>query len=145
MESSDQNTKQAPWGIIVFIITLIVLAILAWQFLDKEQPAPTLEVEPVVSVEPEPVEEVQEPEAEPLPEPPEIIFPEPVEPEPVEKTPLPVLDESDTWVQENLSSLTWSSLKTYSIEPTEPSYAISNKKPVSGYSSKPMSKTASSR
>jgi len=107
MESSDQNTNQAPWGVILLIIALVVIGVLAWQVLDKEQTPPVEKIESIAEIEPEPVEEIPQPEPEPELVEPEIIIPEPIAPEPVEEVPLPVLDESDVWVQENLSSLTW--------------------------------------
>lgn len=107
MENTEQAQKQAPWAVIV-VIVIATLAIVVWQFMSKEpeQVTPLAEeVAPIIVetpiVEPEiiaekviePVEEVELPAAE-------------VE-EPEKVNPLPLLDESDAWVQEKLPTLTW--------------------------------------
>ncbi len=104
MENLESTQKQAPWAIIIITLAIIVAAVV-WQFIDEKvepEPVPVVEVieEPIVEpikVEPEPViEEVVEvlPEVEP-------------EPEVIEEDPLPNLNDSDSWVQEKLPSLTW--------------------------------------
>lgn len=109
MNSSDNPSRQTPWAIIIMIL-LIVSAILAWQLLkDDSQDEQKQQEAPAVIEEPKIIEEVVVPEATPeeiIPEPvaEEVVY-EPEEPE-VEII-LPALDESDSWIQTKLSSLTW--------------------------------------
>ncbi len=103
MENSENIQKQTPWGIIA-IIVVIILAIVVWQYMGKDE-AP-LVIEPVVEITPVAVETEEEPIIEEVVAQIEVIEPAPqIEVEPVK--PLPTLNESDSWVQEKLPSLTW--------------------------------------
>ena len=107
MENENQQSNEQSWGVVAFIVALIVFGLLAWFFYPKQtEPEPV--VEPIVQVEPEIVEqpekvEVQEVE-EQLPE----LEETPQAPPAIEEKPeLPQLEESDNWVIEKLPELTW--------------------------------------
>lgn len=107
MENTEQVQKQAPWGVIAVIIIAIVVIVI-WQFMSKEPeivaPALIEVVQPIVEA------PVEEPEILPIEE---VVTPEEVElpaseiQESEVVNPLPLLDESDSWVQEKLPTLTW--------------------------------------
>lgn len=103
MENSEQTTKQAPWLVIAIISSVILIAGI-WFFTNQEEPKQIIEVaeeiKPEISsieVVSEPIEEVIEPIEEVV----EEVIEETIAPV------LPLLDESDEWVQEKLPSLTW--------------------------------------
>ncbi len=106
MENSKQTQKQSSSLAIVIVIIVVILALVVWSFLDKKEvvkpskPTP-VKIKKVVKVEKPPVVEVVEPEPEPEPVVEEIV--EPV----VKKDPLPTLDDSDSWLQDKLSAMTW--------------------------------------
>ncbi|MCO4800017.1 MAG: DUF3014 domain-containing protein [Colwelliaceae bacterium] len=104
MEHS-QSTSQStvPWGIIVGII--IVIITLLWFILSEEEPEPVVIQEPVVEevLESQPILETEIIEPEVITEEVETIIEETVEPELL----IPTLDESDTWLEEKLPSITW--------------------------------------
>ncbi len=103
-ESSQQNLKKASWPLIAFIILVVIVIGVAWQFtgnkpvpvvIESPTPAPIIKPEPEeVVVITEPV--IEEPEVETVEE--EIV--------PIE-TPLPSLDESDEWLKIKLPEITW--------------------------------------
>lgn len=107
MDSSEYNQNQAPWAVIIVIVIVVVGAVVAWQFFAQD-PKPVSQVPDKVDV-----VEVQADEQLSEEEPAEIIetetapLPEPLPAEPVETNPLPSLNDSDAWVQENLADLTW--------------------------------------
>ncbi|SEK38939.1 Protein of unknown function [Colwellia chukchiensis] len=105
MSIQNAEQKHTPWAVIAIIIAVIIALVVYFYVLSEEESA--------VITEQAPVAVATEPEPEPLPEPePEVIAPE-LLPEPVSKTPikpeimLPTLDESDTWFEAKLPSLTW--------------------------------------
>ena len=106
VQTNESGSKGLTWLIIAVIISAIVIPI--YYFLVVEEPKSP---EPIVQeiIEPEPVVE-----PEPIPEP---IVEEFVEPEPAPETvveeveepkiQLPMLDESDSWLKQQLTQLTW--------------------------------------
>ena len=109
MSHPENTASQTPWAVIVIVLVAII-AVLVWQLMPQQTEAPVQPVavvEPEVTLEPEIIEE----EIEPLvvEEPEQIaVKPEPVvEEEVVEVDPLPSLDESDSWIQTQLASMTW--------------------------------------
>ena len=109
MSHPENTASQTPWAVIVIVLVAII-AVLVWQLMPQQTEVPVQPVavvEPEVTLEPEIIEE----EVEPLivEEPEQIaVKPEPVvEEEVVEVDPLPSLDESDSWIQTQLASMTW--------------------------------------
>ncbi|MFD2166291.1 DUF3014 domain-containing protein [Thalassotalea euphylliae] len=103
-----KDNKTVIWAVVVIVVAAIVLPIYYYLSVEKpKEPDAVVAPEPVVV--PEPVTE-PEPEPEVAPEPiPVELPPIEVEPEPVEEVinPLPELNESDSWLKEQLVSLTW--------------------------------------
>jgi len=103
-ESPQENLSKASWPLIVFIILVIIVIGVAWQFTGNK-PAPVVIENPtpvsVIEPEPEKVAVISEPVID-VPEV-EIVEEEIV---PVE-TPLPSLDESDEWLKIKLPEITW--------------------------------------
>jgi len=102
-ESIENRSKPSSWLLISIIIAVIV-ATSIWFYLDD-----TPEPEPIV-----PQVVVKESTKEVITEP--VVLQEPIvelieEPEPIVEVikvnPLPLLDESDSWLKEKLPSLTW--------------------------------------
>ena len=106
------NNNLVTWGIIAIVIAAIIGASYYYLSMDKPQPtpAPPVVIEEVAPEVVEPVVEdvVVEPEPEILPEPVELpaVEEEIVEPE-APKIQLPLIDESDSWIKEKLTQLTW--------------------------------------
>jgi len=110
-EQPAKESTLTTWVIVIIAVAAIVIPI--YYYLNVEKPlqqakTPVVEVtpvpiiEPVESVEPEPIE------PEPVIELELVEEPEMVEEEVAEPTPqLPNLDNSDTWVKEALTNLTW--------------------------------------
>ena len=108
-ENSSNNALMLTSGIII----LAIIAALAYYFLSSqpaEQPVTLVQPPPEVieeaaiepeEVEPEPVQIEPEIPAEPVEE--EIVAAEPEE----EIEPLPLLSESDSWLKEKVTELTW--------------------------------------
>lgn len=114
---APDNQEATNNKLITVVIALVVLAVVAaavYFYLGKQKneqvtvepqivvTEPEIIPEPIVEVQPEP--EVQE-APEPLVELPEIVEEPVVEEAP--KVELPLLDNSDSWIKEKLSSLTW--------------------------------------
>jgi len=112
MQESPQNQAKATnnWTVIAAVILVLIVGVAFYFF--QQQTAPHLEeVAPVISevvqdIEPVHFEEsvVEEEVVEVIPE---VVIPEPLEVEVVEKNPLPELNESDEWIKEKLTSMTW--------------------------------------
>lgn len=114
MQESPENQVQATnnnnWIVIVAII-LVLIAGVAFYFFQQQTASQVEEVAPVIpeivqEVEPVPIEVpvVEEEIVEVIPE---VVIPEPVEVEVVEENPLPELNESDDWIKEKLTTITW--------------------------------------
>lgn len=109
-ENNQSENKLLTWGLIVVIVTAIVIPI--YYYLNVEKPQ--LEKEQKAIVEAQTVEEVIEPVVETITEQEnEVVIDqlpiEPEEPAVIEapKVSLPSLDDSDTWLKQQLSELTW--------------------------------------
>jgi len=106
LEKSEQAGQgKAPWGLIGFIILVVIAIGVAWQFTgDKSVPVVINEPEIVVTETPE----KPEPLPEPIVEVPEVVVEEKVV-EIIEevKNPLPLLDNSDNWLKLKLPEITW--------------------------------------
>jgi len=104
MNSSTETVKNKPSiGLIASIIGVILVVLLSWLLVTKDEEkivevAPVL-IEPITPTVEETVEVVEEVIVEPIVEVVEEVA-EVIEP-------LPSLNESDTWLQEKLPSLTW--------------------------------------
>lgn len=105
IQAEENTTSKSSSWITTGIIISAVLVILIYFLFNKEEPAP---IDIIAPPEPVVIEEVI-----PLPEPvveeiaePEVVVEEIVIEEP-EVSPLPALNESDTWVQTQLEALTW--------------------------------------
>ncbi|WP_286266059.1 DUF3014 domain-containing protein [Thalassotalea atypica] len=115
MQQSPENPQVSPnknnWTVVVIIIVVLLAGLAYFLFLDEKQPpAPVEEVAPVVVAEPEVIVEevIEEPIIEDIPESfvedvVDIVEEEPV----IEEEPLPLLSESDNWIKEKMTSLTW--------------------------------------
>lgn len=111
MENSEQQEKrnnQSSW-ILIGAIILLVIALSYW-FTQQDSPAP-IEVAPDIIVD-EPIAEIIPIEPvvieEEIEEVVQVAIEVPVaEIEPVEESELPTLNESDVWVSDNLTTLTW--------------------------------------
>ena len=103
----NKGNNALTWATIIMLASAVIIPIFYFSFIDEEQPK-QVEQESVVP-EPKIIEEplVKEPVFV-APEP-EIIAPEPVIEEVVEppKPQLPLLDESDSWLKQQLTDLTW--------------------------------------
>jgi DUF3014 family protein len=109
MTNSDPAVKKSPYLNYVFLFIIVLLVAVTWFLYNKEQPAKPIKASPVVAPS---VTEVAKP-VEPLiaevvekKEPEVVEEPLPVE-ELVKKPLLPSLDDSDIWLQEKLSAMTW--------------------------------------
>ncbi len=116
MNMSSDETKPSSWALVTVIIVIVIGVFLAWKFLLSE---PKVEETPVVIDEPAVIEAplefpptIDEPIDESfttsLPEEPaqtEMPTQELLEPEIIPIT--PILDDSDSWVQEKLSAIIW--------------------------------------
>lgn len=112
-QGNTTNTAKASWGLIAFILLVIIVIGVAWQFTGSNTDiAKTQEpiIQPAVSVEPAPEK---------------ILAPAPVETEEItavippaatsqieelsvaQENPLPLLDESDNWLKLKLPEITW--------------------------------------
>ena len=112
-QGNTTNTAKASWGLIAFILLVIIVIGVAWQFTGSNTDiAKTQEpiIQPAVSVEPTPEK---------------ILAPAPVETEEItavippaatsqieelsvaQENPLPLLDESDNWLKLKLPEITW--------------------------------------
>lgn len=113
LETEQGAANKSTGPLILFIITITLVIVAFWLFTGGKTEKRVLDVaeltkqeevvaEPVEAAEPIVVVEALEPVsiAPPMPT---------IEIEPVEavETPLPVLDESDSWLQSKLSDLTW--------------------------------------
>jgi len=117
MQETPENQVQATNNnnlIVIVAIILVLIAGVAFYFSShkateqiEEVAQPTVEVNQ--DVESNPIDEVMDEEAEQtLPEViPEIVIPEPVEEVVVEENPLPLLNDSDDWIKEKLTTITW--------------------------------------
>jgi len=110
MQQSPENSSNNSLMLVGGIAIIAIVAAFAFFYSDTKQPEPvqqpiveeTLPPEPVV-VEPV-VEEIVEPEPEPI----EPVTQEVVELEPeVIEDPLPLLSESDSWLKDKVTELTW--------------------------------------
>jgi len=106
MENSDQTQKQFSPMVIIAIV-VVLLTVFAWQFFNAEKSTQVIAEKPVQVVKkevPEPIVKAVEEtisEVEPQQEDIQTIA------EPVEKNPLPLLNDSDSWMQEKLKTMTW--------------------------------------
>jgi len=107
MENSENTQKQSSVIIAIIVIIVILLAVLAWNFLKTEKTTSPIAEVPVYVKEktPEPIKPIEEtlpPETqqEVTEEITDLV-------EPVKENPLPSLNESDSWLQEKLQTMTW--------------------------------------
>jgi len=109
MENSDNTQEKSPVIIFIVVIVVILLAVIAWQFFNNEKSVPVAVEAPVEVVE-ETTESIIKPVDETLAEiEPQKEITEEVSTviEPVEENPLPSLNDSDSWLQEKLQTMTW--------------------------------------
>ncbi len=108
-QSITENTNhptQSSWALVAGILVFI-LAIIIWKYFLSEDEilSPPIDVVPPVES-PIPLDVVDVAEESPVIEP-QIEMPPETEVDLVEPVVLPPLNESDTWIQEQLSALTW--------------------------------------
>lgn len=107
MENSEQTKKQSSAIVFIIVIVVILLTVIAWGFFDKENITPVVAKTPVETVE-KIAKPIVKPVEESLPEPQkEVVEEVSAVVEPVVKNPLPSLNESDSWLQEKLQTMTW--------------------------------------
>ena len=105
MENPQSSTSSVPWGIIIGIAVVTGAAL--WYFLSQEKAIEPVEISPVVEVVVAP-ENLDSVEVEPTSEIVDIAPEEVVETIAVEPVSLlPTLDDSDTWLEEKLPTITW--------------------------------------
>ena len=114
MQQSSENPQVSSnknnWNVVVVIIVMLLAGLAYYLFLDaKQESAPIEEIAPVVIEEPEEIVEevIEEPIIEETPKPIVDEIVEVIEEEPIKEEPLPLLGESDDWVKEKMTALTW--------------------------------------
>lgn len=117
MENSDSNQtlnntapQTTPWLLIGVIITVVIFIVVAWQYTGDQTDVTSSAIQPPIKEEvrveaPSAVDIIVDPEQNTVKSKPAL---EEITIEPkIVKNPLPVLDESDTWIQSKLPTLTW--------------------------------------
>jgi len=114
-QAESTNSGKSSGPLIIFIITFIVVAVALWQFsIDKEEASHTHVDELLINEEITPIDlpkkqttkDINLPTVEPIVEEIKSIIPTTVITEKVAIL-LPIIDESDRWVQAKLPELTW--------------------------------------
>ena len=109
MKNSTSTTnppKQASW-LLISLILCFIIGFFLWLLLKNDDEAlsqinqPIVPIKQVVTIEPKKIIEVAKPIVD------EVVAPEPIVEEVAVENLLPALDESDSWLQEKLSLMSW--------------------------------------